>query len=50
MSLRGESMVQTKRVSVLTSAHDRRLNKLTVQDKSVMRKLNGNREKSALAD
>ena len=33
-------MAQTKRVSVLTSVHDRRLNELIVQDKSVMRRLN----------
>ena len=33
-------MVQTERVSVLTSIHDRRLNEILVQDKSVMRRLN----------
>ena len=33
-------MAQTKRVSVLMSVHDGRLNKQTVQDKSVVRRLN----------
>ena len=33
-------MAQTERVSVLTSVHDRRLNELTIWDKSVMHKLN----------
>ena len=33
-------MAQTKRVSVLTSIHDRRLNEPMVRDKSVMRRLN----------
>ena len=34
-------MAQTKRVSVLTSVHDRRLNEPMVQDNSIMRRLNG---------
>ena len=33
-------MVQTEQISVLMSVHNRRLNKPTVQDKSVMRRLN----------
>ena len=41
MSLGGECTVQIEWVSVLTSAHDHRLNEPMVRDKSVMRRLNG---------
>ena len=34
-------MAQTEQVSVLTSVHDHRLNEPMIQDKSVMRILNG---------
>ena len=50
MSLGGEHMAQTEWVSVLTLVHDSRLNKPMVQDKSIMRRLKGNREESTLAD
>ena len=34
-------MAQTEQASILTSAHDPRLNKLMVRNKTVMRRLNG---------